>query len=297
ISILWCSDIDLFNEYEYQLLLAMRKYVDQDFTHDDLTDGILSFVWNLSDSTILIPLLLKADYAKSLIEWINTCQTKFRDDKQIALLSILLNMIRHDEGIDQFRSLNTLNAIQHVPIESSQLLQRTMIYILLTDVNQIKLESIQILNMLVQLIIDAANSANHRYDGSHICEPLTVLTKLFYNDEILIDILNKLKIQSILTPHSFIELFISLLIKFYENLSVDRSALENFTCTLILNILWLISFHQEYYHIIYNNEQLMNIIKSAANNEKNFIDTFMPRTMKNIQQAAIEILENYHEKF
>ncbi|CAF4267740.1 unnamed protein product, partial [Adineta steineri] len=72
---------------------------------------------------------------------------------------------------------------------------------------------------------------------------------------------------------------------------------ENFTCTLILNILWLISFHQEYYHIIYNNEQLMNIIKSAANNEKHFIDTFMPRTMKNIQQAAIEILKNYHEKF
>ncbi|CAF4245948.1 unnamed protein product [Adineta steineri] len=297
ISILWCSDIDLFNDYEYQLLLAMRKYVDQDFTHDDLTDGILSFVWNLSDSTILIPLLLKAGYAKSLIEWINTCQTKFRDDKQIALLSILLNMIRHDDGIDKFRALNTLNAIQNVPIEPSQLLQRTMVYILLTDVNQLKLESTEILNMLVQLIIDAANSANHRYDGSHICEPLTVLTKLFYNDEILIDILNKPKIQSILTPHSFIELFISLLIKFYENLSVDRSSLENFTCTLILNILWLISFHQEYYHIIYNNAQLMNIIKSAANNEKNFIDTFMPRTMKNIQQAAIEILKNYHEKF
>jgi hypothetical protein len=40
----------------------------------------------------------------------------------------------------------------------------------------------------------------------------------------------------------------------------------------------------------------MTIIKSTANNENNFVDTFMPRTMKSIQQAAAEILENIDVK-
>jgi len=63
-----------------------------------------------------------------------------------------------------------------------------------------------------------------------------------------------------------------------------------------LNIFWRISYHPQYSQFIYDNEQLMTIIKSAANNEKNFVDTFMPRTMKSIQQAAAEILENIDVK-
>jgi hypothetical protein len=291
ISFLWYKDIDLFNENDYQLFIVMREYVDQDFKHDNLTDGIISLIWNISDNTSLVPLLLTTDYAKSLIEWIKICRKKFREDQQIALIFILQNMVRHDDGIEQFHLLDTLNIIEQIQIDSDMSLQLSMIRILLTDIKQIKLESMEFLNRLVQLTINAGRNEKYRHDGFHVCEVLTTFTKLFYNDEILNIILSKIETKS-----SMIELFASLLIKFYPNLSSDNDPLENFTCVLIFNIFWRISYHQEYCQIICDNEQLISIIKSAANNEKNFIDTFMPRTMKSIEQAASEILENFHEK-
>jgi len=294
ISLVRCTDIDFFEKNEDQLLIAMREHVDHDFTHDNLTDGIISFIWNLSDNTLLVPLLLKANYAQSLIEWIENCETKFREDKQLALIYILLNMVRHDDGIDQFNALDALDVIEYIPIYSTLTLQRTMIYILLTNANKIKFESLESLTMLVQLTVDAAKNEKYRYEGSHVCEPLTVLTKLFYNDEILHIILCNIETKPPLTTQSMIELFASLVMKFYPNLTSNNGPLENFTCVLVLNILSLISYHEEYNRIIYDNEPLMNIIKNAANSEKNFVDTFMPRTMKNIQQAAIETLNNLH---
>ena len=294
ISLVWCTDIDFFQENENQLFIAMREHIDHDFAHDNLTDGIISFIWNLSDNTLLVPLLLKADYAESIIEWIKISKTKFREDRHNASIYILLNMVRHDDGIDEFNALDALDVIEHVPINSTLSLQHTMIYVLLTNANQIKLESLENVNMLVQLTLDAGKNAKFRHDGSHVCEPLTVLTKLFYNDEILHNILCEIETTPTLTTESIIEFFESLIIKFYPNITSNNGPLENFTCVLVLNILWLISYHPEYCQIICDNEQLMSIIESAANNENNFIETFMPRTMKNIQQAAIETLNNLH---
>jgi hypothetical protein len=291
-SFLWYTDIDLFNENNCQLLIAMREHVDKDFTHDNLTDGIISFIWTISDNTSFVPLLLKVGYAESLLEWIKTCRTKFREDKENALIFILQNMVRHDDGIEQFNHLHTLKIIEQIQINLNMSLELSMIRVLLTDINQIKLESIEFLNKLIQLIINATKDKEYRHDGSHVCELLTILTKLFFNDEILHIILCKIEIKSL----SIIELFISLLIKFYPNLSSNNDPLENFTCVLLMNIFWRISYHQEYYQMICDNEQLMSIIKNAANNEKNFVDTFMPRTMKSIQQAAIEILKNFNVK-
>jgi hypothetical protein len=296
ISLLWCADTDLFNENDYQLLIKMREYVNQDFKHDNLTDGIISFIWNISDNTSFVPLLLKTDYAKSIIEWVKIREKKFREDKQDALIAILLNIVRHDDGIDQFNSLNALDVIEQIQIDSSLDFQLMMIRVLLTDVNGIKLESMKILNTLVQLTIDAARDEEYRHDGSHVCEPLAVLTKLCYNDDILHQVFCKMELNPSLTTRSMIELFISLLINFYPNLSYNNGPLENLTCVLVFNILWLISKHQEYYQIISDDEQLMNIIKSAANNEKNFVDTLLPRTMKSIQQSAIEIWKNLDGK-
>lgn len=287
-SFLWYSDIELFHENVYQLLLAMREYVDEDMFHDNLTDGILSFIWNTSDNTSFVPLFLKANYAKSIVEWIQNRQTKFRDDKHYALINILLNFLRHDDGIEQLNHFHALDIIEQIEINSNISLQLDMIRVLLTDINKIKLESMEFLDELIQLIIDAGTNEKYCHDGSHVCEPLTVLTKLFFNQKILSDILSKITTKS----EVIIELFISLLSKFYPKLSSNNDPSANFTCVLILNIFSCMSFHQEYYQIIYNNEQLMNIIKNAANNENIFLATFMPRTMKNIQQAAIEILKN-----
>jgi hypothetical protein len=282
---LWYSDIELFNE---EVFAAMREYVDQDLTNDNLTDAILSLIWSVSDDTPLVPMLLKADYAQSIYQWIKDSRTKFREDKQNSLINILQNMSRHDDGIEQLNRLQTLDMLESMQFDENLSFSLWIIRVLLTDKNQIELQSIEFVNKLVENIIQAGEDEKHRHDGAHVGELLTVLAKLFYNDEILHMILK--------TKPSIIDLFTSLLVKIYPTLNSDRSPLEYFTCVLLLNILCCISCHQEYSEKIFDNEQLMNIIRKAVENETNFANTFMPRTMKSSEQAATEILKNFNEK-
>ncbi|CAF1452298.1 unnamed protein product [Adineta ricciae] len=288
-SSLSCEDIDLFTENEVQILDAMRQYVDKDLTHDSLTDGILSFIWNLTDNTMLVPLFLKTGYAKSIIDWTRTCRKKFREDKQIAMLSILVNILRHDDGIDEFKKFDTMNAIANVPNESDQFVQRSMIDILLNDVQHMPFDSTKILDELFRSIINASKDSKYRSDGAHISELLTVLTKLLYNDKILDEFLCKTRIEPLMTTDRIIEFFISILTKFYPNVSLKNNPLNNFTCVLLFNVVWRISRHEEYRSMIPTDETLMSIVKSAAKNEKISNDSFMPRTMKSMQEAAMEI--------
>ncbi|CAF4697435.1 unnamed protein product, partial [Rotaria magnacalcarata] len=73
---------------DHQLLIAMREHIDQDNKHDNLTDGIISFIWNLSDRTILIPLFINTGYPESVVQWIKIRESKFRDDKLDAPIHI-----------------------------------------------------------------------------------------------------------------------------------------------------------------------------------------------------------------
>jgi uncharacterized protein involved in tolerance to divalent cations len=293
---------DLSNIGDHQLLIVMREHVDQDSKHDNLTDGIISLIWNLSDRTILVPLLLNAGYASSVIQWIKNREMKFRDDKVDAPIHILHNISRHDDGIDQLNTHNALKVIEEIKIEPNvgddtddMTIHIAMIRALLTDINEIKFDSTKysnkIVNMLVKLSIDAAKNERYRHDGSHVSEPLTVLVKLFYNDEILHNILSNNETKS-----SLIEFFTSLLNKFYPKINLNNDLLENYTCVVILNLFWLISNHENYRQIIRDHEQLMDIVKNAVNDKQCYTDTFMPRTMKSIKQAANDILKNLNSK-
>jgi hypothetical protein len=298
---------DLSETGDHQLLVAMREHIDQDSKHDNLTDGLISLIWNLSDRTVLIPILLKADYANSVVEWIKAREIKFRDDKLDAPIHILHNISRHDDGIDQLNKHYALKVIGDIKIESNgsddtvdMAIHIAMIRALLTDTNQIKSDSTQysndIVNKLLQLSMDAAKNERYRHNGSHVSEPLTVIVKLYYNDEILNNNLGNNETKSSTSIPSIIELFASLLMKFYPKINLDNDLLENYTCVVILNLIWLISNHEKYREIIRNHQQLMDVIKSAGNDQENFIDIFMPRTMKSIKQAANEILKNLTSK-
>jgi hypothetical protein len=298
---------DLSKIRDNELLIAMREHIDQDSKHDNLTDGIISLIWNLSDRTILVPILLNAGYANSVVQWIKNRENKFRDDKIDAPIHILHNISRHDDGIDRLNTHDALKVVEEIKIESNiyddaddMTIHIAMIRALLTDINQIKFDSMKysnkVVNMLVQLSIDAAQNERYHYNGSHVSEPLTVLVKLFYNDEILNNILSNNVPKSSLNIQSIIELFASLLGKFYPKINVDNDLLENYTCVVILNLFWLISNHEKYRQIIHDHQQLMDIVKNAANDDPDYTDTFMPRTMKSIKQAANDILKNLKNK-
>ncbi len=295
---------DLSNNGDQQLLIAMREHIDEDSNHDNLTDGIISFIWNLSDQTILIPILLNAGYANSIVQWIKSREMKFRDEKVNAPIHILHNISRHDDGIDELNTYDALKVIDEVKTESTDgddmTIHIAMIRALLTDINQIQSDatkySNKIVEKLVQISLDATKTDRYRYNGTHVSEPLTVLVKLFYNDELLDNILSNNKTNSSLTLQSIIELFVSLLTKFYPKINVDNNFLEKYTCVVVFNLFWLISNHEKYGQIIRDHQQLMDIINNAALDEQSYIDTCMPRTMKGIQQAANDILQNLASK-
>jgi hypothetical protein len=302
-SLVQFKNDDLSETNDHQLLVAMREHIDHDSKHDNLTDGIISLIWNLSDRTILVPILLKADYANSVVEWIKTREIKFRDDKLDAPIHILHNLSRHDDGIDQLNTHNALKVIDDIKIGSivcddnnDMAIHIAMIRALLTDINQIKFDSTKysnnIVNKLIQLSMDAAKNDRCRHNGSHVSEPLTVLVKLFYNN----DILNNNLSNNETNTQTIIELFTSLLVKFNPKINLDNDLLENYTCVVILNLIWLISNHEKYHEIIGNHQQLMDMIKNTANDEEYFIDIFMPRTMRSMKQVANDILKNLNSK-
>ena len=302
LSFISLNDLDLFQDDEHQLLGMMREHVDEDWTHDYLTDDIISFVWNLSDNTILVPFLLNAGYGQSLMEWMRTPREKFREDKRDAPLYILQNILRHDDGIDLVKPYDVLQLLDSsfAARDPKERLQIMTIRVLLADIDQIQQDSTnyppELLQLLLQSTVDATDSDDCRHDGAHVSELLVTLTKLCHNDQVLHQVLGQLETKPALTAESIIELLTSLLDKFYSTLSDQSDPLENVTCIVILNLLRLISFHEAYRQILREHPSLPSVLESAANNEKRYADTCMPRTMKNMQQAAFDILDNLNQK-
>ena len=290
---------DFAREKDQTLFCAIREHVDNDDAHDELTDDIISCIWNISDKTVLVPILLKTGYTSSVLEWVNMRESKFKEEKIDAPIHILHNLARHDDGIDQLNRYHTLEVIDKVRVNSRTItdnddltLHIAMIQALLSDASEIRSDASnypdRIVDMLMQLLIDTSKTDRLRHGGSHVSEPLTVLMKLFHNDKILHDTLSKMGTKA----PSMVDLLGSLLTRCYPNLTADESVLENYTCVVALNVLQQISNHQKYRTSIADHEALINVIKRAASDQVIYVDRFMPRTMQSIKQAANNILNN-----
>ena len=294
---------DLSQRNEQQLLIAMREHLDQDSNHDNLSDGIISYIWNLSDITQLVPVLLKTGYASSVIQWIEDRTEKFREDRLNAPIHILHNLARHDDGIEQLNTFDAIKAIDQIYLENNfddegndMTIHIAMIRALLSPIEQIKDDrskySRQTVNMLIELAVNAAKNDKFRAIGSHVSEPLTVVVKLFYNDQILDESLSNQDAESSINPQSFIDVFAALLVKFYPKIHSECELLEKYTCVVVFNLFWLISNHEKYRQLIAEQKSLLELIRSAATDEQQYRDIFMPRSMKSIQETAETILKN-----
>ena len=126
-------------------------------------DCILSFLWNLSDRTIVIPWLLEANLAKNALAW--SMIPELPQDTFHSIVSILHNISRHDDGADQLMQMNglqTLTELQNnsVIMEDGEInLVTSMAVALLSTPEQIRSDKKRrnkILNQLLQITIDAA---------------------------------------------------------------------------------------------------------------------------------------------
>lgn len=113
-----------------------------------------------------------------------------------------------------------------------------MIVSLLTDPkeNQGNLNDLRpILDKLMQLVINGAESADGSAQSFHVSEPIVVLTKLFVHDEILNYVLNESKVSN-MKEKSRVNVFCGLLKK-YRGASTSTNDLDQLTLTALFNII------------------------------------------------------------
>jgi hypothetical protein len=82
--------------------------IQKDYSLENLNYGTLNFLWNLTDRTVLIPILIKCDLPKRVVGWISQADMLTEKHRE-PLIGIAYNIARHDDGTDE---LNKYDAIQ-----------------------------------------------------------------------------------------------------------------------------------------------------------------------------------------
>jgi hypothetical protein len=292
------------------------EYVDKNKQNVDeidmpaIIDSILSLVWNLADDTILVPTMIQANCATYVVKWISMKDLSL--DIQRSCLHIIHNIARHEKGVKALNDVDCINVLKEFKerILDPNKNNNDQLYIdlrlvycmalsLLTepkenreDLNNLR----KVLNQLMQLAVDAGQSENNKATdgGFHVSEPIVVLTKLCVHDEILKYVLHDSSVQRMQTK-TRMGFFCQLLMKFRGALASEND-LDQLTLTAVFNILWSISFHDEYFDELKSNSKFLLTVKSlAVDDGATAVDQYVPNHMSSIPKAANGILWNLDE--
>ncbi|CAF1275185.1 unnamed protein product [Adineta ricciae] len=279
---------------------ATANCTEEDDDLDSLTSCILSFIWNLSDSTIVVPWLLDTELPKMVLKWLKAVTLSSAAAEQFV--SIIHNISRHNDGADELKKFDGLCILQNIqndnkeelPDKNNLLISMAIAH--LSTVEQIRLDNKRkntILNQLLQMTIDAAQEDDYRDgDGFHVSEPLIVFVKLFVDDRSLEYVLNHAETDPQLTLSATIALFVDLLIKFQDSSSLNDYR-RQLVITALLNILWSISFQDRYKTKLKQNDKLIEIIKTISlENDEKMADQYVSRSMESPKNASNGILHN-----
>ncbi|CAM4828246.1 unnamed protein product [Rotaria magnacalcarata] len=270
-----------------------------------IVDRILSLFCRLSDRIIIVPWLLGIGLVKAILECLPLLDIN-SGGRTLSVIGILHNISRHDDGAAEINSLDGLAILKNFQNNNSHMLNDTnnlllsMAIALLSTPKQIRSDNKRMnrsLNQLLQITMEASKTENHRSNvGFHISEPLGVLAKLFVDDHSLEYALSHAETDPQLDVTSTIDLFVKLFIKF-RGASVQKNQLEHFTCTILLNILWSISFQDHYKTKLQQNEEFFKTVKSLAmdSSETVVVDDYVPSSMESMKKAANGILYNLNE--
>ncbi|CAF1675507.1 unnamed protein product [Rotaria magnacalcarata] len=262
---------------------------------------VLGLLWNTADRTVLIPILLRCDLAKKSVGWLAQA-SKLTANSRRPLISIIHNIARHDDGVDELNKYGAIEIIkqyQKTKIEKNDapILITSMVLALLSTPEELKRDQQGmniVLNQLLQLVINAAKGDRYRRDGFHVSEPLCVLVKMFVVEERTLDfILCHAETRPPLDTHSKIRVFASLLFKFADALN-GTDLLEQFTLTALLNIFWSISFQQSYSAELIQDQEFIAAIRRFVEDdqENEVLEQYKPRSMEGVKEAAHGILHN-----
>lgn len=272
---------------------------------------ILGLVKAFSKKPTLVPLIIRTGWPHACIQWLrnkdteNNARPSYIIDQYICL--ILQKLARHTAGVKVLNDLNCLKALdesyEQIKSAHSELqvacfdFFQCMLYALLTEADDIKQTSISNDNRMSQALVELVTytiKASHDeylcYKCFHISEILSVLSKLFNNDEILQKCLS--------INNEFFDCLCQLVIHFADvNGDIKRVHFPNDDETLLIvtNMLWSISFQKSYHEKFQTNSLLMHTLSNLATSASLYTGRqtkSIPKDICSLKKAAEGILWN-----
>ena len=306
-------DIEL-RKYQNTLFIPFLTFIDEHFTanqcsqNDVLIKEILEFLSMTSDQTLTIPIVINANYPQACLRWLSLSYLNAHE--YAYTLRIVYNIARHDEGIiilnrykcyDVLMQFNTTILNKHVDLIIDKKwfedLQLTyfMITILIGDSKELATESIKwfIKHRLTPVILSSIRLRASRHQNFHMSELMIVLMRLCTNDDYIHCILQK----HYLSLPQYMSDILNFLLYCVEIERFDYNTLASdvLTVTALANILWSISFHDQYKNNLRENIQIINRLEKFESS--NIIDKSLPYIYKSchissLRRAIDGILQN-----
>ncbi|CAF2641660.1 unnamed protein product [Rotaria sp. Silwood2] len=276
--------------------------VEKDYALSSISIEILRLLWDLADQTRLVPTLLKCGLAKRVIGWLAQ-SAMLTDESRKPLISIVHNIARHDDGVDE---LNKHGAIDVIETMDSRILVISMTLAFLSSPEQLKRDKKgmnAVLNQLLQLVMDSAKSDQYRYDGFHVSEPLEVLIETMDSRILVIS----MTLAFLSSPEQLKRdkkgmnaVLNQLLQLVMDAAKSDQYRHDGFHVSEPLEVLVkIISFQPNYAQELAKDEKLIEIIQKFAENDKDqdIIEQYKTRSMESIKQATNGILHNVNRNY
>lgn len=299
---------DLTNQES--ILRILLKFINSLIQIDDsLIKQIFIFLISVTEKTILVPSFINAGCVVYILKWLEMEELAY--EIQSSCVHIFYNLAQKGDGakaLNQADGLQILkdctyrlldpNAVRgQYGFENMQLIY-CMAMSLLIEPKQNR-EYIKnhrrILDYLMQATINATATDDCYYAGFHISRPIVVLTKLFVQDEIIKYVLDEAPVKNLSSP-SKVEFFVNLLIRFRGAWTTNEDEDNALALTALFNILWSISFHDEYLSEIQSNRQFLLTVKTfACNTSEVRTERYVFSHMSPIPKAANAILLNLGE--
>ena len=269
---------DDLNDQE-PILRILLEFIHTSIQYDNATvKQIFNLILILTEKTILVPNFLNAGCVSYILQWLEMEALTY--EIQRACIHIFYNLAQKNEGAKALNQADGLRVLkgctsrlfdpnlshEQFGFENMQLLYCMAMSLLIEpkENREYVKNHRPTLDYLMQAIINASQTDECSYAGFHLSRPIVVLTKLFVQDEILKYVLNEAPVRG-LQASSKVILFTGLLVRFRGAQVTNDDEKDVLTLTALFNILWSISFHDEYFRDLQTDRQFLLTVKTFAN--------------------------------
>lgn len=304
-------------KYQNTLLSLFIKYINQHFfakehvrinenQNTTLVIEMLYFISNITDKTLIIPIMISLNLPQLCLQWLSLTYLKFYEYKFI--LNVLNNIARHDDGIRILKQYNCSTILRrfkdeilyfHIgfvvdkPVRLAIFRLMDSIRLLITDPLELYIVETNepTISIMLSTIEHCLALANFRYHGFHLSELLITVMKLSVHDNILDYILQNNRF--LLVSAAILGILLSNIE--HKTIESDNIDLDVLSILALGNILWSISFHEKYKIELIKNTDLIKSLETFRTSETtNHVlpYIYLPQQMSSLKRVIDGISQN-----